>query len=1129
MLRKAIPTAVLFFLVCSKNSFAQPSNDLCSGVITIPSNSCNGTTYNIQNATSTSGAGSCGGATGSTTYDTWFQFQATSSIPVINLSNLGSNLLASTTYIEALSGSSCSGFSVLGCNNASNGLSLSGLTVGTYYYIRVYVTSNPTGNPASKWNYQICVVDPPSNDDCSNAISLTAATTCSNTSGTLSGSSASSPAVSSTCSGTPGGDVWYKFVASSVYPAISLSSIGSNLSSAGTYLQLLSGSCGSFTSVACVNGSSSSLTLNTMTTPGGVGLSAGSTYYIRVYSSTTSPSGSNWTFNICVTNSPSLSRMSEIFKPTILSGASVLNTPWEVTYGPDDYLWITENKGYKAYRMDPNTGAKTTILDISNGSNSSELTSGEHTTFNVQFTAAQNPWPQGGFAGLAIHPQFNSGKPYVYISYVRTYTAGGSNGPGYFFTNSIVRFTYNTSTGKLESPVALCDTLPGSSDHNSQRMIIAPVGGTYYLFYAQGDMGAGQLTNYSRTNKAQNLSSYEGKILRFNLEPDGDADAYQKWIPDDNPVSSTSAVWSIGIRNNQGFAYDTAKGILYGSSHGPYSDDEINIIERNKNYGHPLVIGYASDGNYNGSDAGTPNNSPVSSLAVITDEAAAAAAIPNYKDPLFCGYAPNQTTLHTIWTTNPSNSTWPSEAWSGMDYYSNTLIPGWKNSLVLASLKWGRILRLKLGSTGDSIVKTNGADTVAYFGGQNRYRDLAFAPSGKDIFVSMEGSTTSGPASNTPTVPNCTNCVIKYSFLGYADAGGKSSIPDAIDITTGTANSCTTGTTITIDNDNNNLWVPITGPDGNILAEIYPNGNNLGTVTSSFYTNSGSIRVKSGIHYLDRNITITPQVQPSTPVKIRLYFSKTEFDALDADALSGINSISDIKIRKNSDVCSSAMSASTTVIIPTYTEAHGTGGYMVQGNISSFSTFYFSGPGVVLPLQLLTFTGTLKNNATQLKWETTNEVNTSNFGVERSVDGINFKNIGSVTAKGNTTNNTDYSYIDYDVTNQASSVVFYRLKMIDLNGNFSYSQVVPITISSAYTMLVYPNPSQQTLYVHAKRDYNKPITAELYNLNGKLLKRQLSFSNDFTIDASSLKAGVYMLKMYNGSDLKVQFEKIVKQ
>jgi hypothetical protein len=120
--------------------------------------------------------------------------------------------------------------------------------------------------------------------------------------------------------------------------------------------------------------------------------------------------------------------MAEVFQQSILSQPGVLQYPWEVTYGPDGYLWLTEAKGYKAYRVNPTTGVTTTILDISQGSATPELTPTEHTNFNVEFPATQNPWPQGGFAGLAIHPQFNSGKPYVYISYVKKYvsTAAGN-------------------------------------------------------------------------------------------------------------------------------------------------------------------------------------------------------------------------------------------------------------------------------------------------------------------------------------------------------------------------------------------------------------------------------------------------------------------------------------------------------------------------------------------------------------------------------------------------------------------------------------------------------------------------------------------------------------------------------
>src|SRR5690606_17588578 len=367
---------------------------------------------------------------------------------------------------------------------------------------------------------------------------------------------------------------------------VTLSAIGTELSNSGARVQAFSGACGSLTSIGC---SSTSLSLT--------GLSTGTQYYLRVYSVGSGSLGglaSGSAFSINVSGPPTLpntnyqgSRMKEVFKQTTLSGANLLNDPWEITYGPDGNLWITESKGYKVNKMDPNTGVSSTVLDLSYAV-SGYLTASEHTAFN----RGQNfgiKWPQGGFAGLTIHPQFNEGKKFVYVSYVHTYVGG------VIFVNRIVRFTYDEATNKLQNPVSLCDTLPGSTDHNSQRMIIAPVDGVDYLFYASGDMGAGQFDNNTRPIRSQITGSYEGKILRFNLEPDGDAGTLDKWIPNDNPFNSASqsAVWSTGMRNNQGFAYAEIDGVgrLFGSSHGPFSDDEINIVEEGKNYGHPLVIG----------------------------------------------------------------------------------------------------------------------------------------------------------------------------------------------------------------------------------------------------------------------------------------------------------------------------------------------------------------------------------------------------------------------------------------------------------------------------------------------------------------------------------------------------------
>jgi glucose/arabinose dehydrogenase len=1007
----------------------------------------------------------------------------------------------------------------------------------------------------------------PGNNNCANAAWITTDSTCVTgasrlTNQTLTGASNEAYTITSSCGmSQTARDVWYRFIAKTKNPVITVSNPGSGWVISNIRMQLLSGTCGSFTEMAC--GTSGSLTPS-LTNP----LTEGVTYYIRIHKNTTSTIGTNHTFNICVTDAlTKASRMKEVFSRTVLSGASAMNNPWEVTYGPDEKLWVTDSKNYRVYRIDPNTGAKVTVLDISQNS-----TTAPDNSFRCLFDNGSGA--QGGLAGLALHPNFMNGTANennsVYISYI--YSGSGS-----YFTNRLVRFIYNPGTNRLVSPVSICDSLPGSNDHNSQRMIIAPevAGGPKYLFYASGDMGAGQgnATNRARTIRAQFPNSYEGKILRFNLEEDGDAVQtpatinYNRWIPNDNPYNAMlgkqSAVWNIGQRNNQGFVYDTAAHILYGSSHGAYSDDEINILERGRNYGHPLVIGFAADGNYNGTTTPSTNTSisagapfPVgsgnSTCPPIGNEASNAATITSngngaYKDPLFSGY-PGATGTGTgsvanIWRNNPGNDTWPSEGWSGLDLYTNKMIPGWKRSLVASGLKWGRLIRLKLGTDGNTTLPSNLAyqntsDTVLYFQSSNRYRDIAFGPNGRDIYVIMDNNAASAATDgNPPVTPACAGCLVKYSFLGYADNGGKSSIPAAVDVTAGVDNTINQGTTITIDGTNSHLWVPITGPDGNIMAEINAMGQSLGVITSAFYTHSGPTRVKKGFRYLNRNITITPAVTSfAIPVKVRLYITRAEFNLLDADLLSGITTgIGQLKILKNADPCGATLTASTMEVAKTNSGVdleHGPNGYVLQGDVSSFSSFYFGAINITLPLDLITFKGSLQNNATLLQWETANENNTSHFAVERSTDGRSFEGIGTVAALGNSVNANKYSYIDNNVSNLSSTIIYYRLKMIDADGQYSYSQVITIYLADITgRVVISPNPAKHETRVMITASLSGTVKWKLVDNNGRVVMQDAVYvnrgSNNFTINLNSLSGGLYYLNISGaGIDQNMKLQKL---
>ncbi len=1030
------------------------------------------------------------------------------------------------------------------------------------------------------------------NDACANAKLIRTDTACvTGTSGylgeTLQGAT-NEISVTSTCGIANPRDVWYKFIARTKNPTITISNQGTGWGGiANVRIQLLSasGSCTGFAELACASGATLTPTLFNP-------LVEGNTYYIKIHKNLTTPIGANHNFDICVTDAlTKAGRMNEIFARTVLSDPNVLQYPWEITYGPDDSLWVTEARGYKVYKINNTNGGKRVVLDLSSASTWFGTSGTGADTLYAQNTSTwintYPAWPQGGFAGLALHPKFGTGvgKDFVYVTYVWKYISG-NNPDGVIYRNKLVRLTYNSSNARLESPAVLDWNLPGSTDHNSQRLIIAPVvkGGTDYLFMGSGDMGAGQFTNRYRTNNSQNTASYEGKILRYNLESDGDA-GYNAWLPNDNPYGATSAVWSIGVRNNQGFAYDTALNILYGSSHGPYSDDELNIIEGAKNYGHPRVIGYAADGNYNGSStpgaftavsAGTPYpddnkdntvspgglwyipvgytpplaySSPYngkSSLAPIGNEVTNATTIgASYKDPLFSAYPSTAATILNTWQTAPGNAGWESEGWSGLDLYTNKIIPGWKKSLLAAGLKWGRLIKLNLDATGTKTLPSNiggavgnAGDTITYFQSSNRYRDLAFAPNGKDVFLVMDNSSaTSGPGTANPTAPGCQGCVVKYSFLGYADAAGLSTIPKSIAVTATTPNSCTAGTPVTIDGTNNFLWVPITGPDGNILAEINAMGQNMGVVNSSVYIKSGSIRIKAGVPYLDRNITITPTITSYTiPVKVRLYISKAELTALIAAPGSGVTSISILGIFKNNDPCSATLVAATGAsITPTNTSTdlvHGANGYVLQTAVTSFSSFYFAVNSVVLPTDLITFSGTLQQNLSALLiWKTANEINTSGFELERSIDGNNFSRIAYTKALGNNANSFDYHYTDNNAADQSSTIVYYRLKIMSTNGSYKYSNIISISLPTKASVSVVPNPVLNDVRGNILSPVSGNVAMQIFDNTGRLILQTSMLvkkgNNNFVQNINQLASGAYYLAITgNGINSRTKFQKL---
>jgi aldose sugar dehydrogenase len=321
-------------------------------------------------------------------------------------------------------------------------------------------------------------------------------------------------------------------------------------------------------------------------------------------------------------------------KDSVIAGN--LSHPWEILWGPDNFIWITE-RGGKISRLNPTTGVITPVLTISEVEASGE----------------------GGLLGMALHPNF-SATPHVFVVYNYDTPSG--------YREKVVRYTYNGTT--LSSPTTIITNITASDIHNGSRLLITP---DLKLFITTGDAANPTLS--------QTASSPNGKILRLNL--DGS-------IPGDNPVAG-NPYWSWGHRNPQGLVFANNK--LYSSEHGPSNDDEINIIEKGRNYGWLNVQGFCDQ---SGEQSFCNSN--------------------NVKEPI------------KAWT--------PTIATCGLDYYNHDLIPQWKNSLLLATLKNSRLYQLKLDDTHSNITATTEFFTNKY----GRMRDICISPAGKVYICTSNGS-----------------------------------------------------------------------------------------------------------------------------------------------------------------------------------------------------------------------------------------------------------------------------------------------------------------------------------------------------------------------------------------------------
>ncbi len=223
---------------------------------------------------------------------------------------------------------------------------------------------------------------------------------------------------------------------------------------------------------------------------------------------------------------------------------SNLEVPWSIVWAPDGRMFFTERPGrvrvYEKGQLSP--APLLTIPDVEE--------SGE-----------------SGLMSMALHPDFASNR-WIYLAY--TFSAGGQR-------VRVVRYR-ETDNGLTERTVII-DDIPAARFHAGCRIRFGP---DRKLYITTGDA--------TERSLAQRRDSLAGKTLRVN--DDGT-------IPPDNPfVGQTNArgeIWSVGHRNAQGLDWQSGTGLMFQTEHGPSGfdgpegGDEVNIVEKGKNYGWPAV------------------------------------------------------------------------------------------------------------------------------------------------------------------------------------------------------------------------------------------------------------------------------------------------------------------------------------------------------------------------------------------------------------------------------------------------------------------------------------------------------------------------------------------------------------
>ncbi len=186
-------------------------------------------------------------------------------------------------------------------------------------------------------------------------------------------------------------------------------------------------------------------------------------------------------------------------------------------------------------------------------------------------------------------------------------------------------------------------------------------------------------------------------------------------------------------------------------------------------------------------------------------------------------------------------------------------------------------------------------------------------------------------------------------------------------------------------------------------------------------------------------------------------------------------------------------------------------GAVSTGRYFSLSNDIVVNVTALIPVELVRFSGTIQDKTNELTWSTATEINNKGYDIERSEDAKRWQSVGFVQGKGNSSQLNTYNFTDTDPL----SISYYRLRQIDVNGDFKYSRTINLERNkNKNDVILFPNPASDVLTISMENSHNFEI--KIYDILGKIVLFEKAETNNITLTINHLAKGNYFVELKNG-------------